>query len=501
MPAGAAGLTGALADAAAGAVMLAGGLAVWLRGARASCARLMVLTGTAWFAGELSDRLLYVHRGPLVHLLLAYPAGKVRRGWLAVLVVAAYVDGAVPALARAEWPTIALATALVVAAALRLRAAPAVERRSRRLALAGAAAVGGTLAAAAAARLAGHDEGGAALWAYLAAVVLTGTAFTGDLVWGRWAGSVKELIVDLGDEPRSLRAALARTLGDPGLELGYRRPRTRAWVDETGRPLTLPPADGRPVTFIPASEPVAAVVHDPGVLGEEGLRHSVEAAVRLAVATIGMQDEAADRVRELSASSRRLVEAADDERRLLAEELRAGPERALRALSCRLDELADDREGSARDDLRRLAAELEDARQHLLRFAHGVHPPALGDLAGALEQMAGGAGMDVRLSVTDHRFPAAVEAAGFFVCSEGLANVVKHAAATRVEVEVELDGNTLVARVVDDGRGGAEPTLGSGLRGLEDRVGALGGTLVVHSPSGGGTRLEARMPISPGAAP
>jgi signal transduction histidine kinase len=499
VPAGAAGLTGSIADAAAGASLLAGGLAVWMWGARRACSPLMVLTGTAWFAGDVAPGLLYVHRGPLVHLLLAYPAGAVRRAPVAIVVAAAYVDGLVPGLAPAEWPTIALSAAVAGTASARLWAATGAERRPRALAWVAALAVGVTLAAAAAGRLLGHDEGSAALWAYLAVVTATGVAFTADLLWGQWGRTaVTGLILDLGDEPRALRAALARALGDPSLEIGFRWPATREWVDEAGRPLALP-ADGsaRRVTFVPEHEPVAVVVHDPDILGTDGLGPSVSAAVRLAVETMRMQDEVATRVREVGASRRRLVETGDEERRVLAEQLHAGPERELRALSRRLDGLAEAQHGPARDDLRQLAAELEDARRDLLRFAQGVHPRTLVErgLRAALEQIAAGSGLEVELSVTDRRFPTAAEAAVFFVCSEGLANVVKHAGATRAVLTVDVDGGDLVACVSDDGGGGADRTAGSGLRGLDDRLAALGGTLALDSPPGRGTRLAARLPI------
>ena len=272
--------------------------------------------------------LLYAHRGPLVHLLLAYPAGSVRRAPVAILVAAAYVDGLVPGLARAEWPTIALAAAVVAAASARLWAANGVERRPRALAWVAAAAMGATLAAAAAGRLLGHYESGAALWAYLAVVAATGLAFTADLLWGRWGQiAVTGLILDLGDEPRAL------------VERRWRgRWATRTWRSAFGgrqlasgstrsrRPLALP-ADGsaRRVTFVPEHEPVAAVVHDPDVLGTDGLGPSVAAVVRLAVETMRMQDEVATRVREVGASGRRLVETGDEERRLLAEQLHADP--------------------------------------------------------------------------------------------------------------------------------------------------------------------------------
>jgi signal transduction histidine kinase len=447
---------------------------------------------------------VYVHRGPLAHLLLTYPTGRMRAGPVAAVIVAVYVDGIFPALARAEWPTIGLTAALVTAAAVRHRAATGVERRPRAVALGAAAAVGGTLAFAAVGRLTDVGPGGAALWSYFAAVAFTGLALAADLLWGRWArAAVTGLVVDLGDrhERQALRAALARTLGDPGLEIGYRVAASDRWVDELGRPFELPGADtGRRVTVVrDDGAAVAALVHDPAALRDDELAASVAAAARLAVVNIRIQAEVADRMREVAASSRRLVETADEERRRLAHELRAGPERRLLALSSRLARLGAARGGAAAHDLRRLAAELDVARDDLLGFAQGVHPRALTErgLGAALAQLVESAPVPVTLSVTDRRFEAAQEAAAFFVCSEGLANVAKYASAKRVHISVTAEGNRLVVRVSDDGSGGADPSRGSGLRGLADRVEALGGSLRVESPPGGGTGLEAELPVPP----
>lgn len=325
-----------------------------------------------------------------------------------------------------------------------------------------------------------------------------------DLLWGHWTRvAVTELVVDLGDRPerQAVREALARTLGDPRLEIGYRVAASDGWVDELGRPFDLSSADpGRRVTLVrDDGASVAALVHDPAALRDEELAASVAAAVRLAVVNLRIQAEVAARVREVAASGRRLVEAADEERRQLADELRAGPERRLLALSNRLSGLAAARDGATADDLQRLTAELDAARDNLLRFAQGVHPRALTKLGlgAALAQLGASAAVPVTLSVTDRRFPPAQEAAAFFVCSEGLANVAKYASATRVHVSVTTDGSRLVLRVSDDGAGGADPSRGSGLRGLVDRVEALGGSLRVDSPPGGGTLLEAELPISP----
>jgi signal transduction histidine kinase len=500
---GGAALPEAAGDLVAGLALLSGGAVAWARRARGGCAALMVLAGAAWFAGEFSDALLYAHRGPLAHLLLAYPSGRVRSRAVGVVVGIAYVDGLVPAIAGSAWPTVALMAALVVAAGARHRAAGGVERRACAVALAGAVAVGGALAFAAIARLSGANADAVALWAYYVAVAVTAVGLTADLLWGRWTrAALTGLVIDLGGrhEPQALRAALARTLGDPGLQVAYRIAGADGWVDETGGPVDLPVGDGagRAVTFVhEAGDAVAALVHDPAALADRDLAASVAAAARLAVANVGMQAEVAARVRDVDASRRRLVEAGDDERRRLGEELRTGVERRLTATCGRLAALTANRDGEAAVALGRLSAELDDARGDLRRFAQGIHPRALTEhgLGAALAELAAQAAVPVTLAVTERRFPSTHEAAAFFVCSEGLANVAKYADAARVDIAVTATDDRLMVRVADDGTGGADAGRGSGLRGLADRVEALGGTLSVDSPAGAGTRLEATLPV------
>jgi signal transduction histidine kinase len=262
----------------------------------------------------------------------------------------------------------------------------------------------------------------------------------------------------------------------------------------------LPEGDGarRGVTFVhEAGESVAALIHDPAALADAELAASVAAAARLAVANAGMQAEISARVREVDGSRRRLVEAGDDERRRLGDELHAGVERQLSSISERFAALAGTREGEAAVELSRLSAELDDARGDLRRFGQGIHPRALTEagLGAALAELAVGAPMPVRVAAPRRRFPSTHEAAAYFVCSEALANAAKHAGAARVDIAVAATGNQLVVSVVDSGAGGADPARGSGLRGLADRLEALGGTLNVDSPPGAGTRLEAALPI------
>jgi signal transduction histidine kinase len=142
--------------------------------------------------------------------------------------------------------------------------------------------------------------------------------------------------------------------------------------------------------------------------------------------------------------------------------------------------------------------ELERAQVELGEFAQGIHPRLLtdGGLRPALADLASRAAVPVELTALDARFPAPVEAAAYFVCSEALANVGKYAKASRAWIEVERRDGALLLSVKDDGRGGASPDAGSGLRGLADRVEALGGRLSVDSPPGEGTVLFAELPVS-----
>jgi signal transduction histidine kinase len=238
---------------------------------------------------------------------------------------------------------------------------------------------------------------------------------------------------------------------------------------------------------------VAAIVHDPAALRDESLARSVAAAVRLAVTNVRLQADVQGRVLEVAASRRRLVEASDVERRRLSEQLRVGAESRLARVAVELEQLAAD---GAAPALGELAAELEATRSDLAHFAQGVHPRALteGGLPAALQALAAQAAVPVELDVTAGRMPPAHEAALYFVCSEALANVAKYANASVARIAVSADNAHLRAKVTDDGSGGADPAAGSGLRGLADRVEALGGRLLVDSRRGIGTTVAAVLP-------
>ena len=151
----------------------------------------------------------------------------------------------------------------------------------------------------------------------------------------------------------------------------------------------------------------------------------------------------------------------------------------------------------ARELMEEANEELADALQELRELARGIHPAILTDrgLGPALQMLAGRAAVPVELSTElDGRLPRAVEAAAYYIVAEALTNTTKHASASHVRVHVSRANGAAVVDVADDGLGGADPPKGSGLRGLADRIEALGGTLEVQSPPGAGTTLRARMP-------
>jgi signal transduction histidine kinase len=485
----------AAGDALVGLAFLNLGLVAWQRRPSSRSGVLMVATGFAWFADSLAGAALFLHRGPLVHLLVGYPQGRLRSRLGQLLVAAAYVDGLVYPLARQDGVTIALALALAVTALVGYLRAGGPERRARAAALVAASAVALVLSLGAIARVVNAGIDATVLWVYLAVLVLVAAGLFADLLWGRWTqAAIAGLVVDLGEPEQAgtLQAKLARAVGDPSLVVAYRLPDTAGYVDETGRPVALPaPGAGRTVTYLHQDgHQIGALVHDAAVLDDPGLIDAVAAAAGIAVANARLQADVRARVSEVEASRRRIVEAGDAERRRLERELREGAERRLAHVT---DLLAD--RGPPVADLQR---ELQAARAALAEFARGVHPRTLTEagLAAALAELGTRCPVPVQVTAPAQRLAPAVEAAVYYVCSEALTNVAKYAQASQAVINVERRAGLLVVEAQDDGVGGADPTRGSGLRGLADRVQALQGRLEVDSPPGGGTQLRAELPLN-----
>jgi signal transduction histidine kinase len=491
-----------IADGIVGLVLVTCGIVAWERRGESRVGPLMVLSGYTWFAGNLWSQLLYLHRGPLVHLHISYPTGRLRRRLAQLTVAAAYVDAVVEPIARNDVLTLILA-ALVAAAALDgfLRAS-GTARRAGVPALAAALAFAGVLAFGAVERLAGWDADREALWAYDIVIACLAVVLLVDLLRGRWAEAVvADLVVDLGRraDTRTLRDELGRALGDRSLVLGYWLPEEGHYVDDAGRPVALPePGAGRAVTPIAHDgQPVAVLVHDEAVMEDPALVGSVASAARMAVSNARLQAEVRARVRELAASRRRIVDAADAQRRRLERELREGAERRLAGVAGLLSQAREEADNAAAERLAEVEDELRSARAELHDFAQGIHPSSLteGGLEAALPELTLRAGLPVELGVSVGRLPPAIEAAVYFLCSEALANTAKHAEATKATIAVSQSGGRLRVAIADDGIGGANPAGGSGLRGLADRIEALGGRLSVESLPRRGTRLLAEIPV------
>jgi len=325
------------------------------------------------------------------------------------------------------------------------------------------------------------------------------------LLLGRTARSaVADLVVALErTPPGSVRDALARTLGDPSLELALWLPERASYVDSQDRPLELPPpGPERAVTVLgPAEAPVAALLHDPVLLERRGLLEATGAAARLALENERLQAELRVQLAELRASRARIVRAGDDERRRLERNLHDGAQQRLLGLGLALQlaraELGDEANGAARL-LDEAEDELRSALDELRELARGIHPAVLTDqgLGAALRSLAERSTVPVAMLVPDERLAEPVEAAAYFLVSESLANVAKYARASSVRINIIRRNGSAVIDVDDNGVGGADPASGSGLRGLLDRVQALDGTLQIESPVGGGTHIHAEIPCA-----
>jgi signal transduction histidine kinase len=326
------------------------------------------------------------------------------------------------------------------------------------------------------------------------------------MLLGRGARSaVADLVVELERTPPGfVREALARTLRDPSLEVALWLPERGSYVDAQGRELVLPaPGPDRAVTVLgPPAAPVAALLHDPVLLERSALLEAAAAAARLALENERLQAELRAQLAELRASRTRIVQAGDEERRRLERNLHDGAQQRLLGLGLAL-QLARAEIGTAANGAAELLAEAEHelrtALDELRELARGIHPAILSDqgLGAALRSLAERSSVPVMIAdVPEERLGESIEAATYFVISESLANCAKYAHASNIRVSVTRRNGHAVVDIDDDGVGGADPSHGSGLRGLLDRVHALDGQFRFESPPGGGTHIHAEIPCA-----
>lgn len=234
-------------------------------------------------------------------------------------------------------------------------------------------------------------------------------------------------------------------------------------------------------------------------------RRNAEAELRQAHNVL--EAKVAERTAELAASRRRIVAASDETRRRIERDLHDGTQQRLVSLGMTVRaaeaSVPPDR-GDLKADLSRVATGLAEAVEDLQELSRGIHPPILskGGLGKALATLADRSGVPVALDVTTYeRLPAAIEIGAYFVASEALANVAKHAQASRIDLSLARRADRLLLSIRDDGIGGAVHHKGSGLVGLQDRVEALGGTISIDSPPGEGTSLLVALPLDAAPVP
>jgi signal transduction histidine kinase len=225
----------------------------------------------------------------------------------------------------------------------------------------------------------------------------------------------------------------------------------------------------------------------------------VGAAARFALENERLQAQLRAQLAELRESRARVVRVADDERRRLERDLHDGAQQRLLGLGMAL-QLLRNRVGADVETvalLQESETELQQALAELRELARGIYPAVLVDqgLGAAVRTLADRSPVPVEVKDAGERLPPQVETAAYYVIAEALANVAKYSQARHAWVSVD-SANTDRVRVEigDDGIGGAAPQNGSGLRGLEDRVGSLDGILTIQSPQGGGTRVVAEFP-------
>jgi signal transduction histidine kinase len=529
------------------------GLFAWRRRPDNRVGMLMAGTGFAWLVtgAGLSDLALPFTIGKVLggsaylaiflHLLLAFPSGKLQSGFERRIVTSAYVlttIGLVPLWLVADpadldctecgenlllvdsnetlfnviGAVLNLAGAVLIAAVLvilvrRWRQATPGQRRFLVPVYSAGVAVTILLIGVVLVQTSGSLNTEMLDVVVLATMVPFGLVpymFLATLVRARMiqTGAVGELIARMGQTPRrgELREELVRALKDPTLELVYWLPDDKRFVDAGGRPVELPgPGSGRGYTPVERDgDLVAAIVHDELVIDEE--LDSIAGAAAIAIENERLDAELRAKVEELRASRSRMLRIGLEERRRLERDLHDGAQQRLVSMALNM-RLARDRMRSDPDGAERLldgaTHELDSALEELRELARGIHPAVLSDrgLDAALETLARRAPLPVELSRVEHeRLPEAIELAAYFVVAEALTNVAKYAGATHAKVNVGQDNGRLVVEVADDGVGGADPDNGTGLRGLADRLAVIEGRLEVDSPPGRGTTIRARIP-------
>ena len=458
------------------------------------------IQGLAWLAAKSA----VVHRAVLVHAIVAFPSGRIRRpldiAFVALAYATSFIDDPKSESLAIGWAAAAAAAFLVVIwrrkGAVRtagIRALPTMMLLSL--------VVGGNGALLLV--VGNFPAPRAIVEAYGAGLVAVGFLLLFMVYEYRARPTrVTDAAVELTQGPaRYVRELLATALRDPGVEVAFAIDdgSSTTWVDELGHRIEPLHATGSR-TVIPIGvdgRPVAQLACDSAILDEPGLMPSIEAAARLAANNAQLRASLRAEAVALQASRLRLLSAADDERIALADRLDRGAGASLAHLGATLDRIHSGGDAAIDAAIGLSRSRIAGLEAGLRSLSVGLGPVAFTNdgLATALAQVGGDARVTVRIDVAVEDLHESLASTVYFICAEAIANALKHASASTIAVDVQAHGDRLRVEIADDGRGGAAIEGGSGLQGLVDRASALGGTLSVASPSGAGTHITADLPI------
>ncbi len=329
--------------------------------------------------------------------------------------------------------------------------------------------------------------------AFLLGILRGGFARTGELEeLGTWLGAA-------GSGRQPIEDALARTLGDPSLTLYFRAEDRDAYVDADGRAARPSRRGWHEISL--DGRTIGAIDFDAALLADSELVRTASNVVAIAVDRDRLTAQLRATQRAVLRSRERLVMAADQERRRIARDLHDGLQVQMVMLALEAQQLANARDvGTLSERGTRLRLHIDAAAADLRGFVHDLMPAALIErgLSAAAEDLVDRMPVPTRLTlgITDGQLAEAVESTAFFVLAEALTNVVKHARADSVHVVLARSQEVLRLEVHDDGIGGASDAAGTGIRGLRDRVDAMGGVLHLFSPPGQGTILTMELPCA-----
>jgi signal transduction histidine kinase len=314
----------------------------------------------------------------------------------------------------------------------------------------------------------------------------------------------------LSSPPRTdqlVRDSLAEGLGDESLTIAYWLPEREIFVDDEGHEVQIAAATASGRVWTPVEHDgklIAAIVHRPDLANTDIVQTAGTAAV-LQLENERLRADLRARLDELRDSRARIVEVSDAERRRLERNLHDGAQQQLVALALQLrlarNKTTDPESAKLIDGA---LEQLDQALSELRELARGIHPAILSDrgLAAAVKALAKRQPLPTEIEFSvERKLEPSVEATAYFVVAEGLTNIGKYAGAELASVIVRERDGALEVEVKDDGCGGADASKGSGLRGLEERLRAMDGTLAVESKPGEGTLLLARIPLRESTPP